>query len=118
MSPRRTCLGYSDCSTASHRLVRMLRISSETALEGNATVILKLDGNVSGPWVNELRRACSGALGKGPKTKHLVLDLAEVLFIDSAGIELFRELAAQRVRFSNPSAFIAEQLKEVSHGGK
>jgi anti-anti-sigma regulatory factor len=95
----------------------MLRISSETALEGNATVILKLDGSVSGAWVNELRRACRGAMGSGsrPEHKHLVLDLAGVRFIDSAGIELFRELGTQRVCFSNPSAFVAEQLKEVSH---
>jgi anti-anti-sigma regulatory factor len=94
----------------------MLRISSETASEGNATVILKLDGQVSGPWVNELRRACAGAKGDGLTPNRLVLDLTELQFIDATGIQLFRELAAQHVSFSNPSAFVAEQLKEVSDG--
>jgi anti-anti-sigma factor len=92
----------------------MLRITTETASEGKATVILKLDGNISGPWVNELRRACGDARGARPI--RLVLDLAEVQFIDSAGIELFRDLASQGVRFSHPSAFVAQQLKEVSNG--
>lgn len=79
-------------------------------------MILKLDGNVSGPWVNELRHACSSAMGNRPTTKRVVLDLADVQFIDTTGIQLFRELLAQQVSFSNPSAFVAEQLKEMSNG--
>jgi anti-anti-sigma factor len=97
-------------------IVDMLRISSRTALEGSTTVILKLDGNVTGPWVNELRRACDTAIGNGPRPKRLILDLAEVHFVDSTGIRLFRDLVAQRVSLSNASAFVAEQLKEGSNG--
>jgi hypothetical protein len=40
-----------------------------------------------------------------------VLDLAEVSFIDTDGLELFRQLSAERVSLSNCSPFTAEQLK-------
>jgi len=41
----------------------------------------------------------------------LVLDLADVFFIDVDGVALFRELAARRVTLTNGSLFVTEQLK-------
>ena len=89
----------------------MLRI---TRLDGgDLTVLLRLEGQVSGPWVDALRRACTEwNTGDGL----LVLDLEGVSFIDHIGVALFRELAQQRVRITNGSAFVTEQLREVTHG--
>jgi hypothetical protein len=76
---------------------------------------LRLEGEVSGPWVGELRRVCADLLGNnGHSTSDLVLDLAGVSFLDAEGIALFRELAGQLVRFSSGSLFVAEQLKGVA----
>jgi hypothetical protein len=76
---------------------------------------LRLEGDVSGPWVAELRRVCFDTLGHAPERgSHLVLDLGGVSFLDVDGIALFRDLARQQVLFTNRSLFIAEQLKGVS----
>ena len=76
---------------------------------------LRLEGQVTGPWVAELRRVCTDVLGNnGHRENHLVLDLAGVSFLDADGIALFRELAGRRVSFTNSSPFIAEQLKGVA----
>ena len=98
----------------------MLRISRATT-EGQTTEghlelqLLRLEGRVTGPWVEELRRVVAETIGKNGRTgHHLVLDLVDVSFLDADGIALFRELAARRVSFTNSSAFIAEQLKGVA----
>jgi ABC-type transporter Mla MlaB component len=91
----------------------MLRITNEP--DGDGRVRLRLEGRLTGPWVDELRRVYAGLLpafeGRPPA---FVLDLAEVSFVDGAGIALVRALAREGVLFANPSAFVAEQLKEVS----
>jgi hypothetical protein len=94
----------------------MLRISHGTAeTEDGVVISLLLEGQISGPWVEELRRICADRLGNnGRSTGHLVLDLAGISFLDADGIALCRDLAARRVRFTNSSAFIAEQLKGVA----
>jgi anti-anti-sigma regulatory factor len=73
---------------------------------------LRLEGQISGAWVNELRRVCFEILLK--PAGRLVLDLAEVSFIDADGLELFRQLSVERVSLSNCSAFTAEQLKATT----
>lgn len=95
----------------------MLRISSVAPEEGcSEPELLRLDGQVTGPWVEELRRVCAEWLGNnGHNETHLILDLAGVSFLDAAGVALLRELAAaRRVAWTNSSPFIAEQLKEVA----
>jgi hypothetical protein len=92
----------------------MLKISQESAPGEGERTCLRLEGHVTGPWVEELRRVCAETLGNnGHGGKSLVLNLAGVSFLDADGIALFRELAARRVSFTNSSSFIAEQLKGV-----
>jgi anti-anti-sigma regulatory factor len=92
----------------------MLKIS-DTATTEEQPVFLRLEGQVRGPWVEELRRACDQVLGNnGHRGNRLVLDLAEVSFIDGDGVSLFRELTTRRVLVKNCSPFVAEQLKEVA----
>lgn len=70
---------------------------------------------MTGPWVEELRRVCFDALRNNPWVDpYLVLDLADVSFLDSDGVALFRELASRGVAFAHGSPFIAEQLRGVA----
>ena len=46
--------------------------------------LLRLESQVTGPWVEELRRVCAETLGNhGHDGNHLVLDLAGVSFLDA-----------------------------------
>ena len=93
----------------------MLRISQGSAQNEGGAISLRLEGQVTGPWVEELRRVCTDRLGNNKHSKsNLALDLAGVSFLDADGIALFHELAARRVLFTNCSTFIAEQLKGVA----
>jgi anti-anti-sigma regulatory factor len=92
----------------------MLRISQRAAENQDGATYLQLEGQVTGPWVEELRRVCTEPSGNNGHSKdHLVLDLAGVSFLDADGIALFHELAARRVLFTNCSTFVAEQLRGV-----
>jgi anti-anti-sigma regulatory factor len=84
---------------------QMLRVSVIRALDHAVT--LRVEGEVKGPWVAELRRACEDVLSRDVR---LILDLAGVSFIDLQGAVLFRALRERHVDFANPSSFIAEQL--------
>jgi len=75
-------------------------------------VRLRLEGQVKGPWVPELRRVCA-ATGTGI-ADGLELDLAGVTFVDAEGVALFRELVTEGVLVTNCSPFVAEQLKGMS----
>jgi anti-anti-sigma regulatory factor len=93
----------------------MLRISQRPAQNEGGATYLQLEGQVTGPWVEELRRVCTETSGNNGHSKdHLVIDLAGVSFLDADGIALFHELAARRVLFTNCSPFVAEQLRGVA----
>jgi len=88
----------------------MLRI---TVVESSGEAVrLRVEGRVTDRWVEELRRSCEvHALYDGIR---LTLDLADVSFIDAAGIELLKELRGRCVTLLSPSPFVAEQLKRVA----
>ena len=66
----------------------MLRI---TVVESsNIAVTLRVEGRITGPWVEELRTACR--LHTSPDNVQLSLELADISFADGAGIALLREL--------------------------
>jgi anti-anti-sigma regulatory factor len=75
---------------------------------GNEATLLRLEGRVIGPWVEELRRSCDGVLNTGAR---LTLDLSDVSFVDRGGVELFRSLSSRDVALLNHSRFVAEQLR-------
>jgi anti-anti-sigma factor len=92
----------------------MLRISYEGTTD--TAVVLHLEGQVRGQWVEELRRACDEALRDDTHNGiRLVLDLGEVSFIDAEGLTLFRDLTTRHVVLTNASPFAVEQLKEVAN---
>lgn len=72
------------------------------------TVTLRLEGQVIGPWVGELRQVCERFL---TRDDHLTLDFTDVSFIDRNGLAFCRSLQERHVIFTHCSAFVTEQLK-------
>jgi anti-anti-sigma regulatory factor len=72
-------------------------------------VRLRVEGRLTGRWVEELRRTCDlQGLRDGIR---LTLDLSDVSFADAAGIELLKELRGGQITLLSPSSLVAEQLK-------
>ncbi len=84
----------------------MLRI--EKMGEDAATVILKLEGRIIGQWVAALEEECERVL-RGPK--RLVLDVAEVTFIDRDGVATLGKIKDERMQLVNCSPFLRELLR-------
>jgi ABC-type transporter Mla MlaB component len=84
----------------------MLRITPTES--GDSQIILRLEGRIAGPWVTELWNACEKALGDG---KALVLNLADVSFLDNAGVNLLTKIRAHGIALADCSPFVTEQLK-------
>ena len=88
----------------------MLRI---TVVESSRiAVTLRLEGRLTGPWVEELRMACD--VHSSPDDVQLSLELADISFADAAGIALLRELRSRGVGLIRATPFLAEQLKDGS----
>jgi ABC-type transporter Mla MlaB component len=86
----------------------MLRI---TVVESsNIAVTLRVEGRITGPWVEELRTACR--LHTSPDDVQLSLELADISFADAGGIALLRELRNRGVGLIRTTPFVAEQLKD------
>jgi anti-anti-sigma regulatory factor len=84
---------------------QMLKISIER--ESDEKVLLLLEGSLSGPWVQELKRVSLEALAT---SKSVALDLEKLRFVDTNGAALLRELKARRVAQINGSQFISQHL--------
>jgi anti-anti-sigma regulatory factor len=86
----------------------MLRV---TVVESSSSaVILRVEGRIAGPSVEELRRTCS--VHTIPEEVQLSLELADVSFADAAGIVLLKELRSRGVGLTRTNPFMTEQLKD------
>lgn len=95
-------------------LIAMLRI---TVVESfGSTVVLRAEGRITGPWVDELRTACE--VHSDIDQVWLCLELEDISFADAAGIALLKELRSRGVGLSRINSFIAEQLREDSGLGQ
>ena len=84
----------------------MLKISRINAAPPSD--VLRLEGRIIGPWVAELRQTCEQVLSDG---RPLTLQLADVEFMDGAGVALLAALRSRGVSITDLPPFIAEQLK-------
>jgi ABC-type transporter Mla MlaB component len=91
----------------------MMRISAVQS--SSQAVTLRLEGEVKGGWVAELRQSCEGVLSEGAE---LALDLAGVSFVDQDGIALFHTLQERDVILRNASYFVAELLGASNDDGR
>jgi len=84
----------------------MLKISEIQS--ANHLVTFRLEGQVVGPWVAELRNSCDNVLNEG---RSLRLQLGEVEFMDQNGVVLVSNLQSRGVALVDCSPFVVEQLK-------
>ena len=87
--------------------LHILKISTLATSRGEETLLL--EGHLGGPSVAELHRCCGRVLSTG---RDLIIDLAEVSFIDRQGVALLRTLKLAGVALINCSAFVGLQLAE------
>jgi ABC-type transporter Mla MlaB component len=79
--------------------------------DSDQAIQLQLEGNLAGPWVEELRSLSDQALAQ---QKTVSLDLEKVRFVDPHGVSLLRDLARKQVSHVNCSPFVSQQLKEAA----
>ena len=91
----------------------MLRISQTGKTEHPCT--LKLEGQVVGPWVDELRQIGESILAE---SRALRLDLNDVSYADPDGIALLVALRANGTRLLAATPFLVEQLKSSDAAAK
>jgi ABC-type transporter Mla MlaB component len=86
----------------------MLRI---TVVESSkVAVTLRVEGRLTGPWVEELSTACN--VHTFPDDVQLSLELADISFADTAGIAVLRELRNRGVGLIRTTPFLDELLKD------
>ena len=86
----------------------MLKMVVRKNPEDGTTV--HLEGQVIGPWVEELSRVCEPILMSGAR---LSLDLCDVSFVSREGVRVLWGLRDRHVALQNCSGFVAEQLKAL-----
>ncbi len=87
----------------------MLKISIVS--DSGQAIQFQLEGNLVGPWVEELQRLSDEALSHH---KTVSLDLEKVWFVDLHGVTLLHDLARRQVSQVNCSQFVSQQLKETA----
>lgn len=80
-----------------------------TTVRNGFETILKLEGKLLEPWVEEFRGACARA---EIQSGHVGLDLSDLTYADTAGTQLLRHLVQQGIPIAACSAFVAELLRE------
>jgi len=83
----------------------VLKIVTSEPATGHA--VLQLEGQLLGPWVDELERTCERLL----PAHSVALDLAHVTFVERRGVELLRSLRTRGVPLLHCTPFVTEQLK-------
>jgi len=83
----------------------MLKVTKVAS--SNSEITLRLDGRVTGQWVELLRESTDSVLEEGML---LTLDFENICFIDCEGIVLIKSLIGRGARQVNAPLFIAEQI--------
>jgi ABC-type transporter Mla MlaB component len=84
----------------------MLKITR--VVQPGQEITLRLDGSVTGQWIELLRESAESVLEEGLR---LTLDLENICFIDCEGLALIKNLMGQGVRQLNAPLFVADQLR-------
>jgi len=84
----------------------MLRITK--VADGSGAVTLKVEGRIVSEWVQVLERECLEGLRK---KREVVLDFADVAFVDGQGIRMLRRLRTRAVQLVNVSALLEDLLR-------
>jgi hypothetical protein len=82
----------------------MLRITCETS--ARFRTLFRLEGKLSGPWVESFAQVCSAAEVSPP----VGIDLTSVQYVDGAGKRLLQELLQRGTHVVGASGFVKELL--------
>ena len=91
----------------------MLRLTR--AAESPSHVTLRLEGRIVSDWVSVVKRECLTWL---QEKRQVVLEVAEVTFIDRGGLEMLRRIISPQLQIINASALIEELLQRGEGEGK
>ena len=80
----------------------MLRITRQPI--DDSTILLKLEGKLLEPWIEELQRSINGF------TKTIKLDLSALTFADAAGMHVLADLIRNGATVSSCSGYISALL--------
>jgi anti-anti-sigma factor len=85
----------------------MLRITTQTRSD---SLLLKLEGSLKGPWVDELEKAWA-ALAKTAHGMTISVDLRSLSFVDSAGVDLLLRIQQEGAVLEGASTFVVSILE-------
>ena len=89
----------------------MMKIT--THLNGESTV-LRLEGRLAGPWVQELERCWDATVGAS--TRHLLsVDLSAVTYVDSEGKNLLKKIHKQGAKLVASGCLTTCIVNEIVH---
>ena len=71
-----------------------------------------LEGKLVGPWVTELEKCWQGSLAANP-SRTMLVDLADVTFVDSDGRALLARMRRKGVRFLSTGVLINAIVAEI-----
>jgi len=91
----------------------MLKI---TLLDSAKELRFRLEGRLSGPWVNELRQ-CWLTASSTTEGRRTVVDLRDVDFVDPAGETLLRELRGSGVELAAATPFMKAVVQRIATAG-
>ena len=86
----------------------MLRITIQRTSD---VILLKLEGSVKGPWVDELRKAWL-ASAKMADGQPMSIDLGAVSFVDARGRDLLLRMRREGLVLKGPSGFLRQVLED------
>jgi hypothetical protein len=93
----------------------MLKI---TLVRDSEPLVLKLEGRVVGPWVQELERSWNEIRPVGV-TPSVVVDLSDLIFLSPEGKQLLKAMFEQGANLQSRSLmnrFIIGQIKQSANG--
>ena len=73
---------------------------------------LMLEGRLVGPWVRELENCWRRALGAEPR-RPILVNLANVSFVDPDGIDLLTQICRQRVRLQSTGIMMNRVVEQI-----
>ena len=85
----------------------MLRITIQRTSD---SVLLKLEGSIKGPWVDELRKSWLAST-KMADGQPMSIELSAVSFVDAGGRDLLLRMQRDGLTLKGPSGFLRHVLE-------
>ena len=92
----------------------MLRITID---KNSRTTTLRIEGRLTGPWVDELERTWR-AVTPEPAATHIAVDLTDVTFACEAGKRLLEQMYGQGAILKTSRCATRGMVEEIGHNFK